>query len=140
MSDALKTFLIDIESQRGVRYRNGAYGKLGGNWENRDTLVRRYADHLSAHGRAVTIDSIREMLVAVDRGYSLNADQISRALASRYRQGRIAKQANGDPVLIDGQRYKSARSAADDLGISPQTVLNRIRSEREKWQGWKKAC
>lgn len=87
----------------------------------------------------MTLDVIRDMLRFVDRGYSLSADQISRALAPLYKQGTIAKHANGSPVIIEGRRYRSIRAASEAEGVSPQTVINRIASDAGAWVGWHRA-
>lgn len=119
--------------QRGKRYRaanqRGVYFK-------RSTLIVKYARHLKAQAKPVTHDAIRAMLRFVERDYSMHADQISAALAGLYANGTIPKMPNGRPIVIDGQNFPSARSAAEALGISPQTVLNRIASARPKWDGW----
>jgi hypothetical protein len=124
-------------NQRGVAYRGSDKIVAGsGPWQNRNRLVRRYARELAAGGRPVTLDVIRDMLRFVDRGYSLSADQISRALAPLYKQGTIAKHANGSTVIIEGRRYRSIRAAAEAEGVSPQTVINRIASDAVAWVGW----
>lgn len=101
-------------------------------------IIRRYADELSAAGRPVTIEVIREMLTYLDRGYSLKADQIGFALRQRYVNGAVAKYTNSTAVVIEGRRHRSIRAAAQAEGISPQTVINRIRSNDAKWKRWQR--
>lgn len=125
-------------NQRGMRYRSQGQISLGaGGWFDRDTLVGKYADHLLALGEPVTLTTIRSMLRFVDRGYSLKADQIGRALRSRYADGRIPKFTNASTVVIDGRRYGGIRVAATREGVSPQTVINRVKSDKREWKGWR---
>lgn len=120
--------------QKGRRYRDGAKGKYLG----RDTLVRRYARHLQSLGEPVTHAAIRSMLAYVDRGYSMKADQISRALSALYHSEDrpLPKAQNGWPVTIEGRQYASARAAAEGQGISVQTVLRRVASAESRWSEW----
>lgn len=120
-----------LVQQRGKRRRQPGYF-------SRRELTRRWVKHLRSQGLAVDHAAMRRMLAFVDRGYSLKPDQISRALAGFYKSGTVAKMPNGKPVIIDGTSYPSARSAAEALGISPQTVLNRLASTDPQWVGWKR--
>jgi len=101
-------------------------------------MIRRYADELSAAGRPVTTEVIRKMLTYLDRGYSLKADQIGFALRQRYANGAVAKYTNSTAVVIEGKRHRSIRAAAEAEGVSPQTVINRIRSNDPKWRRWRR--
>ena len=123
----------DLIQQRGKRYRAA---NQTGPYFKRSTLIVKFARHLKAQGKPVTHNAIKAMLTFMDRGYSLNADQISRALAGLYSNGTIPRMPNGRPVVIEGKNFTSARSAAEALGLSPQTVLNRIASARPQWAGW----
>lgn len=120
-----------LVAQRGKPYRSPGY-------LNRNSLIRRYALHVRGLGRDVAFEEIRQMLRFVDRGYSPEASQISRALAPLYRSGKVAKAPKGAAVSIDGAPYASSRAAAEAFGISPQTVLNRIRSDQARWRGWRR--
>lgn len=133
MSDFVEAFLAEQRVEPGKTWRGH------GAWTGRDTLVRRYADALSKAGLPATFDAIREMLSATGRGYSLAPDQISRALASRYARKAIPKQPNGRPVVVEGERFRSALAAAERHGVARQTVLNRINSPRPQWAGWRMA-
>lgn len=129
-----------LRNQRGIRYRGQDQIPPGkGPWLNRNKLIRRYADDLIAANQPVSLEAIRAMLRFVDRGYSLNADQIGRALRSRYADGRVPKFTNATGVVIDGRRYRSIRAAATGESVSPQTVINRIESKRHEWRGWRRA-
>lgn len=139
MSEGLSDFLEKLARQRGVRYLSERYDQFGGLWQNRRKLIREYAGHLNASGHDVTFVAIREMLRSVDRGYSLKPDQISSALAVLYKSGEVRRQPKGRPVKIAGTKYPSARRAAEEFGVSPQTVLNRIKSDRETWKDWRHA-
>lgn len=121
--------------QRDRRYRGRATER---GFKNRFTLTRLYADHLVKEGKPVTFEAIRAMLQFLNRDYKLGPQQISAALAIKYarKKNPLPKMPNGCPVSIDGAKYPSARSAADALCISPQTVLNRIASSRPKWAAW----
>lgn len=123
-----------IIEQRGRRHRDGS--ELG--YLNRNRLVRRYARHLQSNGQPPTFAAIRSMLAFVDRDYSMKADQISRSLGPLYRStdSPLAKAQNGWLVSIEGRSYRSARSAAEELGVSVQTVLRRIASDRPEWALW----
>ena len=126
-----------ILEQRGRRHRDG--DELG--YLNRNKLIRRYARHLQTQGGRPTFAAIRSMLAFVDRGYSLRADQISRALAPLYRSkdAPLPKAPNGWPVSIEGKDYRSARSAAEAVGLSVQTVLRRVASDSPKWARWERS-
>lgn len=127
------TLPTKLQSQRGLTSSDADY-------LNRTSLVRRYAKHLIDQGERVTLDKVRELLVWVDRGYSLKADQIAFALRGYYERGEVDRySSNGQPVLIDGTRFSTVRKAGQSLGISPQTVLNRIKSDRPEWAGWQRA-
>lgn len=125
-----------VIDQRGRRYRDGS--EIG--YLNRTKLIRRYARHLQNQGDQPTFAAIRAMLIFVDRGYSTKPDQISRALSSLYRSKvePLPKAQNGWQVAIDGKDYASARGAAEELGISVQTVLRRIASNVPKWSNWQR--
>lgn len=128
-----------LRNQRGFRYRgHGQFPSGFGPWMNRTRIIRRYADEFSTAGQLVTIKMIREMLIYLDRGYSLKADQIGFALRGRYSSHTIAKYTNATTVVIDRQRHRSIRAAAETLGVSPQTVINRINSQDRKWKGWRR--
>lgn len=131
MAEEAKGYPSWLVAQRGKPYRSPGY-------LNRNSLIRRYALHVRESGRDIGFEEVRQMLQFVDRGYSLEASQISRALAPLYRSGKLAKAPNGAPVSIDGTTYPSNRAAAGALGISPQTVINRIRSDRAIWKGWQR--
>ena len=137
MFDTYSEYPNWLLEQRGRRYRGRA---TDAGFLNRFTLTRRYADHLMKEGKPVTFEAIREMLHFVNRGYNLGPQQISAALASRYARtdNPLPKMLNGRPVWIEGIQYPSSRSAAEALGIAPQTVLNRIASAKPKWNGWKR--
>ncbi|KQM12985.1 hypothetical protein ASE49_13370 [Novosphingobium sp. Leaf2] len=79
------------------------------------------------------------MLRYVDRGYSLKADQISRALRNRYADETVPRYTNSTTVVIEGQQHRSIRAAAEVHDVSPQTVINRIKSKDAKWKGWRRA-
>ena len=121
--------------QRQLRYRGRASDPR---FKSRRNLTRRYVDHLMEIGEPVTFQAIRKMLTYLSRDYKLGPQQICGDLASRYarKSNALPKMPNGRPVSIEGAEYTSARSAAEALGISPQTVLNRIASARPKWTGW----
>lgn len=106
---------------------------------SRKALVMAYAQHLLDRGERATTKAMRELLEATGRGYSLKADQISFALGPLYRSGRIPKQPNGNPVVVEGERFVSANAAAERHGVARQTVLNRIKSDRPRWAGWRMA-
>ena len=123
----------DLKKQRGLTRSSPGF-------MNRDVMTQFYAKHASKSGEPATVDDIRALLVWVDRGYSLKIDQISRALAYSYRSGRVDKYtSNGQPGLIDGTKFSTVRKAGQSLGVSPQTVLNRIKSDRPEWAGWQRA-
>lgn len=123
-----------VIKQRGRQHRDGS--ELG--YLNRNRLIRRYARHMQSEGQLPTFAAIRSMLAFVDRGYSMKADQISRALSPLYRSkdAPLPKAPNGWPVSIEGRSYRSARSAAEEVGVSVQTVLRRIASKRPEWAQW----
>lgn len=134
MVEADEEYPAWIVDQRGRKHRDGD----DAGYLNRSKLIRRYALHLQSKGRAPTFDAIRSMLQFVDRGYSLKADQISRALSPLYRSktSRIPKAQNGWAVEIEGRTYSSARAASEAVGVSVQTVLRRIASDRAEWSRW----
>jgi hypothetical protein len=121
-----------LVKQRGKAYRAPGY-------MSRRLLIREWVSHLKATDCNVTHSAIRNMLLFVDRGYSLKPDQISFALKGHYRSGAVPKMPNGRPVMVDGEAFLSARAAAARLRVSPQTVLNRIASSDERWSGWRLA-
>src|SRR3990167_1373686 len=128
-----------LRKQRGFRYRGHDQIPSGsGPWMNRTRITRRYADALVAAGQPVTIDVVREMLRYLDRGYSLKPDQIGFALRSRYADDTITKYTNATAVVIDGERHRGIRAAAEALGVSPQTIINRIESADLKWERWRR--
>jgi hypothetical protein len=106
-----------------------------GAWSRRE-LTRRWVKHLLDHDRPVTHDAIREMLRFVDRGYSLEPDQISRSLHGFFESGRVTKMPNGRPLIVDGIHYPSALQASEAHGVTRQTVLNRAASEDQRWRDW----
>lgn len=134
MPHAEQEYPVWIVEQRGRRHRDGN----DAGYRNRNWLIRKYALHLQAEGRSPTFAAIRAMLRFVNRGYSLKADQISRALAPLYRSKTkpIAMAQNGWLVEIEGRAYPSARVASEAVGVSVQTVLRRIASDREEWSRW----
>lgn len=126
-----------LRAQCGVRYRGEQWKALGtAGWQNRDNLIRKYAMYLQSLGRPVTLDALREMLQFVDRGYSLGADQISRALARLYARGELPRYPNGATVRVGDREYRSIRQAAREFKISPQTVINRSNSSKDEWGSW----
>jgi len=136
MSDAEEEYPDWIVEQRGRRYRGGENARF----RNKARLIRQYALHLQAEGRTPTFEAIRSMLRFLDRGYSLKADQISRALAPLYRSKSypVHKAQNGWLVQIEGKAYPSARTASEAMGVSVQTVLRRIASARPEWSKWRR--
>ena len=135
MLDPSSEFTKELIKQREWKYRGRA---TEAGFKGRDSLTKRYANHLVKEGKPVTFEAIRAMLQFLNRGYSLGPQQISAALASQYHREKnpLPKMPNGKPVCIEGAEYPSARSAAEALGISPQTVLNRIASTKPTLTGW----
>ena len=123
----------DLRMQRGLPRSSHRYIR-------RPSLVRQYVNLLISRGTPVTVERVRELLVWVDRDYSLKIDQIGKDLVYHYRDGRVDRYtSNGQPVLIDGTKFSTVRKAGQSLGVSPQTVLNRINSDDPKWADWRRA-
>ncbi len=135
MLDDTSDFPELLEKQRGWQYRGRA---TEAGFVSRSSMTKRYVEHLMEIGHPVDFETIRRMLKYLDRGYELGAQQICADLTLKYhrKDNPLPKMPNGKPVCIEGAEYPSARSAAEALGISPQTVLNRIASPRPKWTGW----
>lgn len=128
-----------LRAQRGFRYQERGRDGERKDWIKRREIVRRYVEHLQQTDRAVTAAAVRQVLAYVDRGYSLSSAQISKSLAPYRRRGLAQPYQNGSAVVIAGQFYRSARVAAEALGVSPQTVLNRVASGRDEWRDWRKS-
>lgn len=135
MLDSTSEYPQWLVEQRQWRYRGRSSDPR---FKSRRNLTRRYVDHLMEIGQPVTFEAIRSMLKYLNRDYKLGPQQISGDLTVKYarKDNPLPKMPNGCPVSIDGAAYPSARSAAEALGISPQTVLNRIASARPQWTGW----
>lgn len=133
-------FAAELHGQKGFRYRDrGQPDRRPAGWHSRRAIVRDYVDHVTSTGDKATHQGLIDILTAMDRDYSLTTAQISKSLASHRKTGKAQPYPNGYQLMIDAQLFRSARVAAEAIGVSPQTVLNRIASDDPKWARWRKA-
>lgn len=128
-----------VERQRGSPYgRRGSEGGRPEGWRSKPQLVRDYVRHLEEADMKITHGALRELLRALDRDYSLSTSQVSKALSGFRRMEKADAYPNRSVLRIRGETYRGLRAAAEALGLSPQTVLNRINSKDQKWADWRR--
>ena len=128
-----------LQGQRGRRYQDRGCDPEGSpKWDSLREIVKAYIEFMEEHRREVTTEGLMEVLESMDRGYRLSRTRISHILSPYRRSGRVKSYQNGFGLIIDDKRYESARAAARALGVSPQTVLNRISSKHTDWKSWRR--
>lgn len=142
---ALDKFHETLEKQRGMRFcGQGCKTYNRTEYLSRRNLTRQFVEaHIADAKRQqikpkVTIKMIAEMLDSLNRGYSLETDQISASLRKYYQTGKLQRySSNSRRVSVDGKIYRSIRQASEREKVAIRTVTNRIASKRADVEGWK---
>jgi hypothetical protein len=100
----------------------------------KQAILVRYAKELASRGERPAHERIREMLVALGRGYRTSSTEISMALRSSHKHGSIERYPNGRRVEVGGTIYRGVRAAARAEGCSPGAVQKRIKAGRAGWR------
>ncbi len=121
-----------LRDQVGRRYR----GPRTAGYLSKISIIRRFAQERAAAGQGVDHDVVRSLLDRLERGYSTSAKEISAALALLRASGVVTPFPNGHGIMVEGERYRSIREAAHQLGIGVETVRRRLSDPAHP--GWKR--
>lgn len=96
-------------------------------------MVRRYVKERCAAGQSVTHDEVRQLLKALERGYSTSSREVSRALESSFKSGDVARYPNSRAVWHAGAHHHSIREASKKAGLAVETVRRKALQEIDGW-------